>query len=308
MRSLALIAGGSAGLALVLAQLVLPGSPRTGSPRGSGATARCTRLVSRAWPAVELLWGDADGRRHAPGASPLSPRRRGAAVGSARGRTSMDVTRLSDQRWGSLELHGRAACESAAIAQRRCARPLQHSAAPRCPPACRRVAARQPRRAGRSPRRRRPVRRQRTAVDARSRSSEGNLVAHPPGFLSKACQLTLFSDAHVHIESIGARRPARRPTTSPEYRSCRAESAGPGPGDARSSRAASSALAPRRALGDDHRQPVAGPIVGIWRIVSVNLRGALSVQRARISVAIARISSCPKRIPMHVREPPPNGT
>ena len=54
--------------------------------------------------------------------------------------------------------------------------------------------------------------------------------------------------------------------------------------------------------------PFFGLIVGIWRISRAKSSGRDSVKRASRSVAIVRISSWPKRIPMHVREPPPKGT
>mgnify|MGYP006170777769 CR=1 FL=1 len=39
-----------------------------------------------------------------------------------------------------------------------------------------------------------------------------------------------------------------------------------------------------------------------------NWGSSSSLKRARIASAIVRTSSSPKRIPMHVRDPPPNGT
>ena len=50
-----------------------------------------------------------------------------------------------------------------------------------------------------------------------------------------------------------------------------------------------------------------GLMVGIWRMVSWKSSGRESAKRERMSVAIVRISSWPKRMPMHVREPPPKG-
>ena len=51
-----------------------------------------------------------------------------------------------------------------------------------------------------------------------------------------------------------------------------------------------------------------GLIVGIWRIVSAKSSGSERLQRASSIEAIVRTSSWPKRIPMQMREPPPNGT
>jgi hypothetical protein len=55
--------------------------------------------------------------------------------------------------------------------------------------------------------------------------------------------------------------------------------------------------------------PPRGESVGIWRIESRRSGSASSRRkRRRIERAIALTSSCPKRIPMQVRDPPPNGT
>ena len=54
-------------------------------------------------------------------------------------------------------------------------------------------------------------------------------------------------------------------------------------------------------------RPCLGLMVGIWRMVSRKSSGRESAKRERMSVAIVRISSWPKRMPMHVREPPPKG-
>ena len=53
--------------------------------------------------------------------------------------------------------------------------------------------------------------------------------------------------------------------------------------------------------------PSRGLIVGIWRMASWKSFGREREKRERMSVAIVRISSWPKRMPMHVREPPPKG-
>ena len=55
--------------------------------------------------------------------------------------------------------------------------------------------------------------------------------------------------------------------------------------------------------------PPRGDSVGIWRIEGTCDGSARSsVNRFRIARAISFPSSSPKRIPMRVREPPPNGT
>lgn len=54
-------------------------------------------------------------------------------------------------------------------------------------------------------------------------------------------------------------------------------------------------------------RPSRGLIVGIWRMVRRKSEGRERAKRERISVAIVRTSSWPKRMPMQVREPPPKG-
>ena len=54
--------------------------------------------------------------------------------------------------------------------------------------------------------------------------------------------------------------------------------------------------------------PPRGDSVGIWRMLMVWPGSIASRQRPRIIAAIVRISICPKRMPMQVRDPPPNGT
>ena len=66
----------------------------------------------------------------------------------------------------------------------------------------------------------------------------------------------------------------------------------------------------RRGRRGPHRigSPCAGEIVGAWRISSPWPGVSSRRKRSRIARAMIAISAWPKRIPMQVREPPPNGT
>ena len=63
------LAGGSAGLALVLAQLFLPRIAASRISSRVGSYGKVSSVSVSALPAMELLWGDADSvARDAPGA------------------------------------------------------------------------------------------------------------------------------------------------------------------------------------------------------------------------------------------------
>jgi hypothetical protein len=51
------------------------------------------------------------------------------------------------------------------------------------------------------------------SVNARGEARDGQLVAHPVGFLIEGFQLTLFSDPHVHVEAVGASVTGHEPLT-----------------------------------------------------------------------------------------------
>ncbi len=188
-------------LVLVLAQLLLP---RIAASRISARVGRYGSGVSvsvSAWPALKLLWGDADSVRVRAGSLSLSPKQVAQLLWEARGATSMQVDaaavrlgtlRLSD---ATLHKHG-SALSGAALASEAAV----HAALPagfgvtllnsaggrvevRASGALFGVGA---------------------SLDAVALAREGRLIAHPLGPLLEGVQLTLFADAHVHVLGVGA--------------------------------------------------------------------------------------------------------
>jgi LmeA-like phospholipid-binding len=198
------IAGLVAGLvvlALVLAQIVLP---RVAAARIRSRVGRYGHVESvsvSAWPAVKLLWGDADSVRVRASGLKLSPARAAALVWEGRGVGRMDIDATS-VKVGPLEvgeailrkrgasLEGEATTTDA---QAKAALPAGVGASllgseggkvqVRVSGGLFGVGA---------------------SVQAVAEASEGKLIAHPVGFLVEGFRLTLFSDPHVHLVSVGA--------------------------------------------------------------------------------------------------------
>jgi LmeA-like phospholipid-binding len=186
---------------LALAQLLLP----------SLAASRIRSRVSRygkvqsvsvsAWPAVELLWGDADAVHVRVHDLSITPAQASALLWEARGASRMDVhaqsvdldsLRLTD---ATLTKRGSSLSASALASEAGVKAALPAG-----------FGVRLLRSEGGE------VEVQATgglfglsaSIDALAGAVEGKLVAHPLGFLVEALQLTLFSNAHVYVEGIGA--------------------------------------------------------------------------------------------------------
>jgi hypothetical protein len=195
---------------LLIAQLVLPrvAARRISSRIGRYGTVQ--HVSVSAWPAVKLLWGNGDSAHVEAGHLALTPAQASALLWESRGMGSMDLSASSIQ-LGTLaledvslrkrgdQLSGEA---STTAAQANAALPAGVSVSlldsreglleVRAGGGLFGIAA---------------------AVNARAEAKDGNLVAHPVGFLIESFQLTLFSDPHVHVESIGASVTSRRPLT-----------------------------------------------------------------------------------------------
>jgi hypothetical protein len=211
MRKGGRIAAGVAGgvvLLLALAQLILP---RLAASRVSSRVGRYGKVQSvsvSAWPAVELLWGDVGSVRVRTGSLVLSPAQAASLLWEARGTASMDVSaesvqlgslRLSD---ASLRKRGNTinaqALASEADVQAalptgfgvKLLRSENGEVEVRATGALFGVGA---------------------AVNAVAGASDGELVAHPLGFLVEALQLKLFSDPHVYVEGVGASVQSEQP-------------------------------------------------------------------------------------------------
>lgn len=197
-------------LALGIAQLVLP---RVAANRISSRIGRYGKVESvsvSAWPAVKLLWGHGDSAHVRAGHLAMTPAQASALLWESRGIQNMDLSASSIQ-LGTLsiedvslrkrgdQLSGEA---SATAAEANAALPAGVSVSL--------LGSREGQvevRAGGG------LFGVATAVNARAEAKDGNIVAHPVGFLIESFQLTLFADPHVHVESIGASVTSRQPLT-----------------------------------------------------------------------------------------------
>jgi hypothetical protein len=199
-----------AGLVVVLglAQLILP---RVAASRISSRVGRYGHVQSvsvSAWPALKLLWGDADSVHVHVGAIALSTSQAAALVHEGHDVDTMDVTAES-VRLGSLHLtdaamhkHGDVATGRASVSEAdvkaalpsgfevQLLRSGQGQVEVRATGGLFGVGA---------------------SVNAIATASEGKLVAHPVGFLIEGLQLTLFSNARVHVLGVGASVQSEQP-------------------------------------------------------------------------------------------------
>jgi hypothetical protein len=198
------IAVGLAGaliLVLVLAQLILP---RLAASRISSRVGRYGKVLSvsvSAFPAVELLWGHVGSVHVKAGSLALSTAQAAGLVSEAKGTGTMEVSAES-VRLGSLTLtdaslrkHGDALSAQAVASEAavKAALPTGFSVQllrseggeveVQASGALFGVGA---------------------TVNAVAGASDGELVAHPVGFLIEALQLTLFSNPHVYVEGVAA--------------------------------------------------------------------------------------------------------
>jgi hypothetical protein len=188
-------------LALVLAQVLLPhfAADRISS-RVSGY-GDVKRVHVSAWPALKLLWGDADSASVTTGALDLSEAQSAKLLWEARGINKLDATspsahegplRLTDV---SLHKRGRALSAEGRLSQADLKAALPEGFAVqllgshdgqvevRASGGLFGIAA---------------------SVDAVAEASEGKLIAHPRGLLLEALRVTLFADPHVYVEGVGA--------------------------------------------------------------------------------------------------------
>lgn len=207
MRLLLSLAGGLV-LLLALAQVLLP---RIAASRISSRVGRYGKVRSvsvSAWPAVKLLWGDADSVRVSAGSLTISPVEIGSLLSEARGAHSMDVSaesvrlrtlRVTD---ATLSKRGSALSAQALVSEADVKAALPAGFGVRL---LRSEAGH--------------VEVQATgglfgvgaSVNAVAGASDGKLVAHPLGFLIEGLQLTLFSDPHVYVQGVAASVASEQP-------------------------------------------------------------------------------------------------
>lgn len=215
MGKRARIAAGSAGavvVVLALAQVLLP---RLAASRISSRVGRYGSVESvsvSAWPALELLWGDAGSVNVKARSLALSPAQAASLLWEGRGVTNMDMSaqrvqlgslRLSD---ASLRKRGSALSAQAVTNEAdvqaalpagfgvRLLRSEGGEVEVQANGALFGVGA---------------------SVDAVAGASDGKLVVRPLGFLVGALRLTLFSEPHVYVQGVGASVQGERP---PSYR------------------------------------------------------------------------------------------
>jgi hypothetical protein len=199
---------GAVALAVVLAQAFLPGIA-AGRIRERVARYGTVESVSvKAWPAVELLWGNADSVTVRARSLKVSPAQTAKLLWEAKGVNDMEMTADSAQE-GPLRLNDVSFSKrgKALTAQARMTEADVRAALPegfdvqlvksedgavevRASGGLFGVGA---------------------SVDAIAGASEGKLVAHPLGLLLEGVRLTLFSDPHVYVQGVGARVEAGQP-------------------------------------------------------------------------------------------------
>jgi hypothetical protein len=184
----------------VLAQLLLPW---IAAKRISSRVARYGHVISvsvSAWPAVKLLWGDADSVKVRAGDLALSSRQASDLLWEGRGVGKMDLNaqavrmgklQVQDavlhKRGPSLEAEAQTSEGEAQAALPGVSLKLLGSGSGQV-----KVLA------GGS------LFGVGASVEAVAEASQGNLIAHPLGFLIEDFRLTLFSDRHVYVEGVGA--------------------------------------------------------------------------------------------------------
>jgi hypothetical protein len=188
-------------LALAVAQLVLPTIAASTISSRIGRYGKVSRVTVKAFPAIKLLWGDADSVKVVAPDLVMTPEQAAALLHEAKGTDKLDA-RVAAIRLGPLRL------TSARLSKR--GDRLQATA--EMSPAA--VAEAVPPGVGvkllGSSSGRVQVRVTGglfgvgASVDAVALAEGGKLVARPSGFPLQALRLTLFSDPRVAVEAVGA--------------------------------------------------------------------------------------------------------
>ena len=211
------IAGGvivAIAVALALAQLVLPGiaADRIGSRVGRYGSVQSVSV--RSWPAVKLLWGDADSVKVRARDLSLSARQAASLVWEGRDAGRIDMT-AAHVRLGQLRLSGVSLRKrGGALSAHATASAADVGAA--LPPGVYVSLLRsegghvEVRASG-------GLFGVSASLVAVAGAREGRLVARPLGLLLGGFQLTLFSDPHVYVDGIGAST-VDTPGEAPGYR------------------------------------------------------------------------------------------
>jgi hypothetical protein len=202
-RTIRLLAGAAAVVLvlLVVAQLVLPRIAASRISSRVGRYGHVSHVSVSAWPAVKLLWGDADSVTVSAGSLTLSPAQAAALLWEGRGVKDMRISAAA-VRIGPLSLsaaslrkHGAQLEARARATQAAADRALGEGADVRLLGSGSgrvRVAV-----SG-------SLFGVRASVAAVAEAQDGALIAHPEGLLLGGLRLTLFSDRHVHVAGVTA--------------------------------------------------------------------------------------------------------
>src|SRR4051794_16185120 len=193
---------------LVLAQLLLPHIAASRISSRVGRYGHVEHVSVSAFPAVKLLWGDADSVTVRAGALSLSPKQAAAMLREGRGAEQVDVSARS-VRVGTLAL-------TSAVLRKRGSRLSAHAHASRAAVRAALGPGVGVRLLGSEDGR---VRVAATGslfgvgatVAAVAEGEGGNLIVHPEGLLLEGFRLTLFSDRHVHVVGVAATEDGGQP-------------------------------------------------------------------------------------------------
>jgi hypothetical protein len=200
-RRIALALVGLIVLALVLVQIFLPG---IAASRISSRLRRYGSVQSvsvTAWPAVKLLWGDADTVKVRALRLTVTPAQTAKLLWEGRGLSRIDVTAARAQegplRLRDVTLRKRGSAVSAQAL-------VTHADAIAALPPGISVALLASEGGSVKVRASGGLFGVEASVEAVAGPSEGRLIAHPLGPLLEGFHLTLFAEPHVYIEGVGA--------------------------------------------------------------------------------------------------------
>jgi hypothetical protein len=189
-------------VALVLAQVFIPRIAASTIRSRVGRYGRVRSVSVSAWPAVKLLWGDADSITVRAADLSLSPQQAAKLVWEGHGANSIDFSAAS-ARVGPLRLTGASVRKRGdALSAHALASSADVTAA--LPPGLSVALLRSEGgsvevRAGGG------LFGVGASVNAVAGPQEGKLVARPLGLLLGGFQLTLFADPHVYVQGVDAR-------------------------------------------------------------------------------------------------------
>jgi hypothetical protein len=199
------IAGGvvvAAIVVVVVAQLLLPGIAAEKVREKIGRYGTVKSVTVKAWPAVKLVWGEADEVRVRAGRLKLSKAQTVALVKEAKGVNRLDTSAESVEEGAlrltstKLEKHGSTVRVAGEVSEEDVKRAL---------PAGIEVALLKSEGGTVEVQASGGLFGVRTSVDAVARAEDGKLVAQPTALLLSGLKLTVFENPSVYVEGVEAR-------------------------------------------------------------------------------------------------------